>query len=605
MALLCLALVGVFVWLVVIPFFRHRLTTHVAALTPGNLDNWTVPPILFVDEDLQPLSQRSDLSWHDLRGLLDARLIETLPARLQEVVPEHADVLIVYATAQGISRDGEACLLCTDEDSRISGNEPNQRRSVYPVRDLLRRLGELNVPLKLLVLDFGNLVSDPRMGMVVNEFPVLLAQAVAEQTDQRLWVLASHSVGEASYASAQQRHSVFGRSLASGLAGQADADDLSRRDGFVSLWELYRHVTVECRQATGGRQTPLLLRSGPSQPSRRAAAQQLRLVQVRTTKGERPLEEPPSPVVHPPAEAPPTATKPSNEQPRRASSTARLCATRARLHGARTRAARTRSRTRRTRRQSRVSRPVRRPRQPHPRRVECPARSVDRERPHEPEPGRGCTGRIVMGRNVWRCRLAVTLIAAATLTGCRRSEPAPSSDPEPPQVTPTGTAAAVSLLPRDLGQDLEQAWTLRDQLQQPGTDDTAWIPAEYAPHLWRRLNARLLDLDLRARGGAAFDKQAVSNVVREYSSGLQGIGGQPSLSEGTDVLRRLTQAAVDFHSPAEMPRRSSFRAESPELQEIGRYARGNLRRSTRPSICCAGTRSCACSSPPAIGNSPI
>ena len=176
LALVCLLLVGLLFGLVVVPFFRHRLATHVVALTPGNLDDWTVPPMLFVEEDLQPLSQISGVNWHDLRGVLDSRMLDALPARLQAAIPQNADVLIVYATAQGISREGEAYLLCTDVDPSGSNDAAGQRRSVYPVRELLQRLADLDVPLKLLILDFGNLVSDPRMGMVINEFPRLLAK---------------------------------------------------------------------------------------------------------------------------------------------------------------------------------------------------------------------------------------------------------------------------------------------------------------------------------------------------------------------------------------------------------------------------------------------
>lgn len=308
LALVCLVLVGLLFGLVVVPFFRHRLATHVVALTPGNLDDWTVPPMLFVEEDLQPLSQISGLNWHDLRGVLDSRMLDALPARLQAAIPQNADVLIVYATAQGISREGQACLLCTDVDPSGSNDAAGQRRSVYPVRELLQRLAELDVPLKLLILDFGNLVSDPRMGMVINEFPRLLAQAMAEQADDRLWVLASHSVGEVAYAPAQQRQSVFGHSVAAGLAGAADADESAARDRFVTLSELYRHVVAACRAATGGRQTPLLLRGGADPSTRRARAQQLRLVAVRKPKVEPSREAAAEPAVNPPAASPPAVT---------------------------------------------------------------------------------------------------------------------------------------------------------------------------------------------------------------------------------------------------------------------------------------------------------
>lgn len=182
-----------------------------------------------------------------------------------------------------------------------------------------------------------------------------------------------------------------------------------------------------------------------------------------------------------------------------------------------------------------------------------------------------------MDRRALRCLMAIILIAAGAWIGCRRAPTTAVATEAPTTADSNTTAPPVPLLPPDLAQDLEQVWTLRDQLQQPGADDRVWMPSEYAPHLWRRLNARLLDLEQRARGGAAFDKQQVRKVVREYTSGLQSIGAQQPLSEGTDVLRQLAQAAGDFHAAGETSRRDSFRAELPELNEAGKSTRGYLR----------------------------
>lgn len=80
---------------------------------------------------------------------------------------------------------------------------------------------------------------------------------------------------------------------------------------------------------------------------------------------------------------------------------------------------------------------------------------------------------------------------------------------------------------------IDQVWQLRDQLQREiaASGDQywsespqavkIWAPVDFAPQLWRELNARLVDLDRRIRSGAAYDRPRLRENLRDALSGLQ------------------------------------------------------------------------------------
>ena len=89
--------------------------------------------------------------------------------RLSGIVTGSRDTLILYISAHGVSDDGEPYLLCSDflfRRQNVAGR--------YPLAKLFNQVQRCPAKLKLLILDAGGIEYDPRLGMVVNEFPRLV-----------------------------------------------------------------------------------------------------------------------------------------------------------------------------------------------------------------------------------------------------------------------------------------------------------------------------------------------------------------------------------------------------------------------------------------------
>ena len=91
-------------------------------------------------------------------------------------------------------------------------------------------------------------------------------------------------------------------------------------------------------------------------------------------------------------------------------------------------------------------------------------------------------------------------------------------------------------------------------------------------YLRRRLNALLLDLDVRSRGGTAFDKQDLLELADSYVLALQNLADGSGRAEASLLIKDIAQASTDFHQPGNQAR-SSFQTASSEVNEIGKYVR--------------------------------
>ena len=134
-------------------------------------------------------------------------------------------------------------LLCRDFD--LSSHE----RAGYALVDLLKELKGAPFRTKLLVLDAGWILSDPRLGMVVNEFPHLAMEQIQQWDDPTLWVLFVQFAAAVTPVMSDEQRTVFGRSFLDGLLGGADrADAGGNGDGFVALDELFPFVVERCQR---------------------------------------------------------------------------------------------------------------------------------------------------------------------------------------------------------------------------------------------------------------------------------------------------------------------------------------------------------------------
>ena len=127
----------------------------------------------------------------DLRELLDLRRLQKT---LDEMTAEQSDVLVVYLTARTNFDEGEARFEFNVKPGIV---DKGQSR----LEAILTQLSRSEAAVKLLGVDAGRFEPDPTLGMVVNEFPRLLEQAVVKTGDANLWVLSSNRPLEVSHIS--------------------------------------------------------------------------------------------------------------------------------------------------------------------------------------------------------------------------------------------------------------------------------------------------------------------------------------------------------------------------------------------------------------------
>lgn len=256
-----LLLAAVFVYFLFPPFFAPQ--TYLVLVGSQNDDAFNVPPIAFVGEDLVGMLSVDETKVSDHRSAWNAAYnAKQLAKNLESTGLTSADNLIIYLAAHGVSDDGKAYLLCDNFDLR----RPDWGR--ISVEVLIDQVSKSPAATKLILLNAGTIDYDPRMGMVANEFPRLLAKAVQQSGDPSLWVLCSHSSLEYSHVSRGARRSVFGMFVEQGLKGAADLNrdqkiDLSELVGFTSA-NVSRWVTQSTDR--GADQTPKLIWGGGVSP---------------------------------------------------------------------------------------------------------------------------------------------------------------------------------------------------------------------------------------------------------------------------------------------------------------------------------------------------
>ena len=211
-------------------FFRP--TVYFAAVPAIDYGVLAVPPLPFAAEDVDAMAALSRPGQPPLlAGLQTSQGIATLAARLHDLRAKEKDTLILYFRAYGVSDDGKPWLLWSDYLRSPAGGRCS-------LAEFLGQIAQCRAGKKLVLLDAGDLAYDPRLGVFVNEFPLLLDAEVRRVNDPGLWILASHRPLEVSHVSESERRSAFGYFVSEGLAGAADRDG----DGMINLAELVGFV---------------------------------------------------------------------------------------------------------------------------------------------------------------------------------------------------------------------------------------------------------------------------------------------------------------------------------------------------------------------------
>ena len=215
--------------------------TYFVHLSVTEYKKHEAPPVPFFENDARFFD--STIECQRLDNAETVASMKQLAASLDRIVSRSRDSLVLYVSAHGAlfkSRDTfDGYLLCADFDSFKSQGDRDIARGYLKVSDFLQEVRNCQAGLKIIILDAGHLPTEPRLGVIVNEFPDRLAEAVKQTGDQNLWVLSANSAHESSHVAHASHQSVFSHLVVRGLAGDAD---LSPADGVVDLSELTTFV---------------------------------------------------------------------------------------------------------------------------------------------------------------------------------------------------------------------------------------------------------------------------------------------------------------------------------------------------------------------------
>lgn len=287
--------------LLLIYWFWPQAKLRVVTISATDYDPLEAPPIPYAAEDLGALQSLDPQRKSESNAVADA--VASLGDTLQSTAGPK-DNLLVYISAHGIhkaeGKDGASARLL------LSDSEYRHNRGWVPLKQLLDGVSRSRAGTKLLVIDWGQLETDPRMGVLVNEFPLRLEEEIRGVPDPNLWVLTSHSLLERSHVSHDDRRSVFGYFLAKGLKGRADGFAGADVDLKVHLNELAGYVrhhvsqTVWRDSKNKETQTPQLYRgnTGLVDPT---AANEVFLARSRPASEQ---QDPPRPANPAPSAAP-------------------------------------------------------------------------------------------------------------------------------------------------------------------------------------------------------------------------------------------------------------------------------------------------------------
>lgn len=429
-------------------------------------------------------------------------------------------VLILYASGLGVSDAGQAYLLCSDYSPEPRAAPPpkapiglaegaaQSRQGAatekrYAVSDLLAELAspQREAKLKVLILDAPYVVSDVRLGIIVNEFWRLVEQEVRKTQDPNLWVLAASQSFESAHVCPATQRSVFARFVEEGLRRDADREPNGNQDRVISLDELYRYVRdrlvlwseQHCRWPDG--QYPRLLWGGGPPPSSDDDIPRNLALVVLMPAGKPQAEREET------ASNPHAATESKPAQP--AGETARASA------------------------EGLAQSPSAENTDPR----STPATKEDASQPA------GAEKATLPAEKPALAGAEVSAGPGALSSGKDKASRAGSAPATPPQPDET-QAQRVAF--RNL---LRQAWTHRDALAARSARGQ-WAPHDYAPHLWRAFEAQLLGYEQRYRYGQPPGKMLaeLADLVRPADSAPAG--GESFLGRLAAIEARVLASAA-------------------------------------------------------------
>lgn len=183
------------------------------------------------------------------------------------------DVFIVYITGLGFSNGKQAYILCGDDETPHDADGVPGRS--LDVGKLLKQLKQITFKgPRLLLLDLGSHDVNPRQGLLVDDFPILLEKEVKASAAANVWVVNATAMFQVNRVLYSQKRSLFGQAVAAALTGPDDMKSgnskLANQSGSerkISLFDFYNYVLERCASQSAAEdgtpgQTPVLLRGG-------------------------------------------------------------------------------------------------------------------------------------------------------------------------------------------------------------------------------------------------------------------------------------------------------------------------------------------------------
>ena len=622
---LLLGLIAGFVYWVW-PDFRGQ--RHFVITSLWATDHLVVPPVSFAREDIDVLLKTPDVDALDATSEgQDVAGLDELVAKATNRIRRPEDMLMLYLAAHGMADESGSYLICSDFAAPDLGR--------YPVQKLLDKVSQAQARLKLIILDVGRLNYDPRLGIMGNEFAPLVISAVQKHTDNNLWVLLAAGPAQGVAVAHADRQSVFGRAVAQALAGEATRTESGYGDQYVDLRELTQYVEKECRRWFGAElpdfQSPVLVRGGQGVVAQDSIPndERHRLVFVKPAAAAAPEPKSEKPAADP--------AKDDKENPEKKTAATVPATNLGAVAGLRP---------------SHTSRPQVSLRQSDSGDLRSDLGRGRRPAPSAAAPGRVSGTALAAGEATvlnangrwlapFRSRLALFQAPAPSPQKAATdnpTQPAPAAgqpdsaaksadksadkaadktatekdkspekaddakkaaakDAPPPPEAATGADKAPPKSDKPTTPDqqirleLQRLWELRDQLRDRNAGD-AMTPVDFAPHIWRELEAWLLYYEQRARGGRVVnsvspgddrDRQEVELRLRDMQKLTQELSRIAAAMKGEPVAAGRDQKSVGDRLLAAWQRYTKERAPADkkfdqEADEILRDARQSARR---------------------------
>lgn len=222
--LMCLLLGAV----ALVAFLANRRYQHtrVASLFTASRTKTSEPeqaytwlPLRFGSESIAPLlaQESPQLELASLTTSFDN--VQNLVAAIEEQISrlERDDAFILWIRAKGASLADQAYLLSGDYRLPQSGEQLSDPQGAIPFKTIVDAVGQWRGP-SMILLDWGNQLSDPRAGVWDNQF-LYWAMADIAAAPPQVHCLVSHQLGELSLDSLSSQQTLFGRACAEALVG--------------------------------------------------------------------------------------------------------------------------------------------------------------------------------------------------------------------------------------------------------------------------------------------------------------------------------------------------------------------------------------------------